>query len=148
MKEALVNWIMAQCMRYAQNGCCDTEFYYDGNTLGDYVDVNIHFKMSDIAQAADDCSWYILDDFDYETYDEFVEKEEEGVIETVWRAFIPQFENWAEDAIREWAMNLAIELEDWETLAMIDDDDYDDDDEEDEDHPDYEEWFRETYCSQ
>ena len=60
MKEALVNWIMAQCMRYAQNGCCDTEFYYDGNTLGDYVDVNIHFKMSDIAQAADDCSWYIL----------------------------------------------------------------------------------------
>lgn len=126
---------MAQCMRYAQNGCCDTEFYYDGNTLGDYVGVNIHFKMSDIAQAADDCSWYILDDFDYETYDEFVEKEEEGVIETVWRAFIPQFENWAEDAIRNWKQTT------WDEYFEYDD-------EEDEDHPDYEDWFRETYCSQ
>lgn len=136
MKEALVNWIMAQCMRYAQNGCCDTEFYYDGVTLGDYVGVNIHFKMSDIAQAADDCSWYILDDFDYDTYDEFVEKEEEGVIETVWRAFIPQFENWAEDAIMNWKRDT------WDEYFE------DDDDEEDEDHPDYEDWFRETYCSQ
>lgn len=137
MKEALVNWIMAQCMRYAQNGFCDTEFYYDGNTLGDYVDVNIHFKMSDIAQAADDCSWYILDDFDYETYDEFVEKEEEGVIETVWRAFIPQFENWAEDAIENWKRDT------WDEYF---EDDYELD--EDEDHPDYEDWFREKYCSQ
>lgn len=137
MKEALVNWLMAQCMRYAQNGCCDTEFYYDGVTLGDYVGVIIHFKMSDIAQAADDCSWFILDDFDYETYDEFVEKEEAGVIETVWRAFIPQFENWAESAIQDWKQTT------WDEYF---EDDYELD--EDEDHPDYEDWFRETYCSQ
>lgn len=137
MKDALVNWIMAQCMRYAQNGCCDTEFYYDGVTLGDYVDVVIHFDNYAIAQAAEDCSLYILDDFGYETYDEFVEKEDEEVINKAWRVFMPQFEIWAEGAIREWKRNT------WDEYF---EDDYELD--EDEDHPDYEDWFRETYCSQ
>lgn len=137
MKEALRDWLMAQCMRYAQNGICDTDFFYDGVTLGDYVGVIMHFDKNAIEQAADDCAWYILDDFDYDTYDELVEKEEEGVIETVWRAFIPQFENWAEGAIQEWKQNT------WDEYF-----EYDDNEEEDEDHPDYEDWFRETYCSQ
>lgn len=139
MKEALRDWIMAQVMRYAQNHCCDTEFYYDGVRFGDYVDVNIHFDKNAIAHAAEDCSLYILDDFGYETYDELVEKEDEEVINTAWRVFMPQFEIWAEGAIQNWKQN---------TLDEYFEDDYDDDDEKDEDHPDYEDWFRETYCSQ
>ena len=137
MKEALVNWIMAQCMRYAQNGFCDTEFYYDGNTLGDYVDVNIHFDKNAIAKTARDCSLYILFNSGYDTYNEFVEKEDEEVINKAWKVFMPHFEIWAEDSIQDWKRNT------WDEYF---EDDYELD--EDEDHPDYEDWFRETYCSQ
>lgn len=137
MKDALVNWIMAQCMRYAQNGCCDTEFYYDGVTLGDYVDVVIPFDKNAIAKTARDCSLYILYNYGYDTYNEFVEKEDEEVINKAWRVFMPNFEIWAESAIIDWK---------WYTFDDYELDDYELD--EDEDHPDYEDWFRETYCSQ
>ena len=144
MKEALTNWLMAQCMRYAQNGCCDTEFYYDGTTFGDYVGVHIPFDKNAIAKTARYCSLYILCNSGYDTYNEFVEKEDEEVIREAWKVFIPHFEIWAESAIQDWK---------WYTFDDYEFDDYefdedDEEDEEDEDHPDYEEWFRETYCSQ
>ena len=144
MKEELVNWIMAQCMRYAQNGCCDTEFYYDGVTLGDYVGVVIPFDKNAIAKTARDCSLYILCNSCYDTYNEFVEKEDEEVIRDAWKVFIPHFELWAESAIQDWKRYTFddYELDDYE----LDEDE--DELDEDEDHPDYEDWFRETYCSQ
>ena len=153
MKNELKIWLMAQVMRYAQNGCCDEDFYYDGNTLGDYTDVHIHIDKKSIKQAARDCSLYILNKSKYETYDDFVKNEDEEVIESEWKVFIPHFEIWADSAIQIWKINSAIELEDWEYLSMIEDedDDFDDDDDEEEekdDHPEYESWFRETYCSQ
>lgn len=146
MKNELKIWIMAQCMRYAQNGNCDTEFYYDGVTLGDFVDVHIHIDKKSIKQTADDCSLYILNKTGYETYDEFVQKEDEEVIRDAWEVFIPHFEIWADSAIQIWKINSAIELEDWEYISMIEDD-FDDEDEES-DHTEYEDLFRETYCSQ